>query len=276
MLMWFCRIFQQTTAFIHSVLSLAHRTECETSYRDISFFAYTQKGLDCMVIAPFEFRASNWNVKMLILYWILLLFQSKPPREPREQRPRRSEPNRPERDSSRSGAGGEPNDDFRRASRYPDSHQLFVGNLPHTVGDKELKEQFEGMWSMKCVLNVLFDKQMNPSPGHIFCPKWFMIPIDEMLLKVLGFIHGTVCIVSLMALARTQFRLISLNYLWIIIRYEKSILKLIIRSYFHSIWQGRRGTHQPQEQPRCTQLRLCGLRQSRRCVESACCQGTIT
>ena len=84
------------------------------------------------------------------------------PREQREQRlPRRSEP-RVERDSSRTGApahgaprdgptssssglGGGESDDFRRAIRLPDSQQLFVGNLPHNVGDKELREQFEGL-----------------------------------------------------------------------------------------------------------------------------------
>jgi len=32
----------------------------------------------------------------------------------------------------------------RRGSRFPDSHQLFVGNLPHNVSDKELKAFFEG------------------------------------------------------------------------------------------------------------------------------------
>lgn len=32
----------------------------------------------------------------------------------------------------------------RRGSRFPDSHQLFVGNLPHNVSDKELKNFFEG------------------------------------------------------------------------------------------------------------------------------------
>ncbi|XP_064617733.1 LOW QUALITY PROTEIN: ras GTPase-activating protein-binding protein 2-like [Liolophura sinensis] len=31
----------------------------------------------------------------------------------------------------------------RRGSRYPDSHQLFVGNLPHNISEKELKDYFE-------------------------------------------------------------------------------------------------------------------------------------
>lgn len=32
--------------------------------------------------------------------------------------------------------------DGRRAVRYPDSHQLFVGNLPHDIDESELKEFF--------------------------------------------------------------------------------------------------------------------------------------
>lgn len=31
----------------------------------------------------------------------------------------------------------------RRIVRYPDSHQLFVGNLPHDVDKSELKEFFQ-------------------------------------------------------------------------------------------------------------------------------------
>lgn len=32
--------------------------------------------------------------------------------------------------------------DSRRIIRYPDSHQLFVGNLPHDIDENELKEFF--------------------------------------------------------------------------------------------------------------------------------------
>lgn len=32
--------------------------------------------------------------------------------------------------------------DSRRIVRYPDSHQLFVGNLPHDIDESELKEFF--------------------------------------------------------------------------------------------------------------------------------------
>lgn len=32
--------------------------------------------------------------------------------------------------------------DSRRVVRYPDSHQLFVGNLPHDIDESELKDFF--------------------------------------------------------------------------------------------------------------------------------------
>ena len=37
--------------------------------------------------------------------------------------------------------GGEPGVETRR-SRYPDSHQVFVGNLPHNLSDAELRSFF--------------------------------------------------------------------------------------------------------------------------------------
>uniref|UniRef100_A0A3Q3IC88 GTPase activating protein (SH3 domain) binding protein 2 n=1 Tax=Monopterus albus TaxID=43700 RepID=A0A3Q3IC88_MONAL len=41
------------------------------------------------------------------------------------------------------GGDGESGDmDSRRIIRYPDSHQLFVGNLPHDIDENELKEFF--------------------------------------------------------------------------------------------------------------------------------------
>lgn len=41
----------------------------------------------------------------------------------------------------REGESGE--SEVRRAVRYPDSHQLFVGNVPHDVDKTELKDFFE-------------------------------------------------------------------------------------------------------------------------------------
>ncbi|XP_055500175.1 ras GTPase-activating protein-binding protein 2 isoform X2 [Leucoraja erinacea] len=67
--------------------------------------------------------------------------QSQPPR-PRDQRPRERigfvprgpRPGRGDLD------GGEVEN--RRIIRYPDSHQLFVGNLPHDIDENELKDFF--------------------------------------------------------------------------------------------------------------------------------------
>ncbi|XP_055015315.1 ras GTPase-activating protein-binding protein 1 [Boleophthalmus pectinirostris] len=59
---------------------------------------------------------------------------------PREQRPGGAPPvHRP-----RPGREGEPGEgEGRRTMRYPDAHQLFVGNVPHDVEKAELKEFFE-------------------------------------------------------------------------------------------------------------------------------------
>ncbi|XP_016145144.1 ras GTPase-activating protein-binding protein 1-like [Sinocyclocheilus grahami] len=60
---------------------------------------------------------------------------------PRDQRPGPSPANRTARPGVREGESGEP--EVRRTVRYPDSHQLFVGNVPHDVDKNELKEFFE-------------------------------------------------------------------------------------------------------------------------------------
>lgn len=67
--------------------------------------------------------------------------QSQPPRV-REQRPR-ERPGFPPR-GPRPGRGDteQSDPDNRRMIRYPDSHQLFVGNLPHDIDENELKEFF--------------------------------------------------------------------------------------------------------------------------------------
>nr|XP_033782992.1 ras GTPase-activating protein-binding protein 1 [Geotrypetes seraphini]XP_033782993.1 ras GTPase-activating protein-binding protein 1 [Geotrypetes seraphini]XP_033782994.1 ras GTPase-activating protein-binding protein 1 [Geotrypetes seraphini]XP_033782995.1 ras GTPase-activating protein-binding protein 1 [Geotrypetes seraphini] len=57
----------------------------------------------------------------------------------REQRPSVLPPRGPR--PVREGEQGEL--DTRRVIRYPDSHQLFVGNLPHDVDKSELKEFFQ-------------------------------------------------------------------------------------------------------------------------------------
>uniref|UniRef100_A0A8D0KFZ3 Ras GTPase-activating protein-binding protein 2 n=1 Tax=Salvator merianae TaxID=96440 RepID=A0A8D0KFZ3_SALMN len=67
--------------------------------------------------------------------------QSQPARV-REQRPR-ERPGFPTR-GPRPGRGDmdQNESDNRRIIRYPDSHQLFVGNLPHDIDENELKEFF--------------------------------------------------------------------------------------------------------------------------------------
>ncbi|XP_073676379.1 ras GTPase-activating protein-binding protein 1 isoform X2 [Garra rufa] len=60
---------------------------------------------------------------------------------PRDQRPGPPPANRPARPGVREGESGE--SEVRRTVRYPDSHQLFVGNVPHDVDKNELKEFFE-------------------------------------------------------------------------------------------------------------------------------------
>uniref|UniRef100_A0A8C9TFJ0 G3BP stress granule assembly factor 2 n=1 Tax=Scleropages formosus TaxID=113540 RepID=A0A8C9TFJ0_SCLFO len=68
--------------------------------------------------------------------------QAPPPRV-RDQRPPRERQGFAPR-GPRPGRGeSEPNEmDTRRAVRYPDSHQLFVGNLPHDIDENELKDFF--------------------------------------------------------------------------------------------------------------------------------------
>lgn len=57
----------------------------------------------------------------------------------------------------REGESAEP--EVRRMVRYPDSQQLFVGNVPHDVDRAELKEFFErkspSLWGMQS-LNTWF------------------------------------------------------------------------------------------------------------------------
>ena len=73
-----------------------------------------------------------------------------------------------ERDNSRSGM--EAGDDSRR-SRFPDSQQLFVGNLPHTISEKELKQFFESMLSRLYNVQFVFRKKILSTYQilHGFC-----------------------------------------------------------------------------------------------------------
>uniref|UniRef100_I3KLL7 G3BP stress granule assembly factor 2b n=1 Tax=Oreochromis niloticus TaxID=8128 RepID=I3KLL7_ORENI len=65
------------------------------------------------------------------------------PLRPRDQRTRDRPTFTPRGPRSGSRGDSESGDmDSRRIVRYPDSHQLFVGNLPHDIDENELKEFF--------------------------------------------------------------------------------------------------------------------------------------
>ena len=64
----------------------------------------------------------------------------RPPRERMRERERTS--------VSRTDDGDSDSLSGRRGSRYPDSHQLFVGNLPHNITERELRTYFESKYSL--------------------------------------------------------------------------------------------------------------------------------
>ncbi|KAG8593309.1 hypothetical protein GDO81_000792 [Engystomops pustulosus] len=64
------------------------------------------------------------------------------PLRTREQRPRERPVFQPRGPRSGRGDTEQGETDNRRMFRYPDSHQLFVGNLPHDIDESELKEFF--------------------------------------------------------------------------------------------------------------------------------------
>lgn len=69
--------------------------------------------------------------------------------------------------SVREGEQGE--SEGRRAVRYPDAHQLFVGNVPHDVDKAELKEFFERELIEPCTCRtVLFCS--NAAETTVKCP----------------------------------------------------------------------------------------------------------
>ncbi|XP_063772975.1 ras GTPase-activating protein-binding protein 2 isoform X2 [Pseudophryne corroboree] len=65
-----------------------------------------------------------------------------PPPRTREQRPRERPTFQPRGPRTGRGETEQGESDNRRMFRYPDSHQLFVGNLPHDIDESELKEFF--------------------------------------------------------------------------------------------------------------------------------------
>uniref|UniRef100_A0A4W3JEX1 G3BP stress granule assembly factor 2b n=1 Tax=Callorhinchus milii TaxID=7868 RepID=A0A4W3JEX1_CALMI len=67
--------------------------------------------------------------------------QAQPPR-PRDQRPRERIGLVPRGPRTGRGENEQNEVENRRIIRYPDSHQLFVGNLPHDIDENELKDFF--------------------------------------------------------------------------------------------------------------------------------------
>lgn len=64
--------------------------------------------------------------------------------------------------SVREGEQGE--SEGRRVVRYPDSQQLFVGNVPHDVDKNELKEFFESMFDPAAFVKMSACMRLTPPP----------------------------------------------------------------------------------------------------------------
>ncbi|XP_044517714.1 ras GTPase-activating protein-binding protein 1 isoform X1 [Gracilinanus agilis] len=113
--------------------------------------------------------------------------QAPPQRPQRDQRVREQRTNIPPQRGPRPiREGGEQGDmDTRRIVRYPDSHQLFVGNLPHDVDKAELKDFFQSFCvSFKGYGNVV-ELRIN-SGGKL--PNFGFVVFDdpEPVQKILG------------------------------------------------------------------------------------------
>lgn len=50
--------------------------------------------------------------------------------------------------------------------RYPDSQQLFVGNVPHDVDKNELKEFFESMFDPAAFVKDVTCMRLTSNPPH--------------------------------------------------------------------------------------------------------------
>ncbi|XP_072050575.1 ras GTPase-activating protein-binding protein 2-like [Amphiura filiformis] len=105
--------------------------------------------------------------------------ESLPQREPRRDRGERRDRGAGRRlvDSSERDRG----DDRNRSSRFPDSHQLFVGNLPQDINDEELKNffnQYGNVVEMRINRNTAGPK--TPFFGFIVFDK--PDPVQELLV----------------------------------------------------------------------------------------------
>lgn len=102
-------------------------------------------------------------------------------RPQRDQRPQRERPTRDSRDTrevSRQGErpqGGPPSGDnsLARINQYPDSQQVFVGNLPHTMSEKDLRDYF-GKWG------TVVDSRINKkSDRNSEVPNYGFVVFDD-------------------------------------------------------------------------------------------------
>lgn len=100
--------------------------------------------------------------------------QDNSPTAPKEQRAPRGARDRPDRGRDRDRTSmnreeGEPIGDARRGgARYPDSHQLFVGNLPHNVLEKDLRAFFEEFGTVvELRINTKNGREKTPNFGFV-------------------------------------------------------------------------------------------------------------
>ena len=82
----------------------------------------------------------------IIYYLYHLLLQSFRPQRPRDNRTQ--EPNSRFHDDQSS------QQEEKKINRYPDSQQVFVGNLPHNISDSCLKKYFEGVFRIISYFNA--------------------------------------------------------------------------------------------------------------------------
>uniref|UniRef100_A0A8C3FZD5 Ras GTPase-activating protein-binding protein 1 n=1 Tax=Chrysemys picta bellii TaxID=8478 RepID=A0A8C3FZD5_CHRPI len=109
--------------------------------------------------------------------------ESKPESQTPSQRPQRDQRVREQRTSIPPQRGprpireGEQGDmETRRIVRYPDSHQLFVGNLPHDVDKTELKDFFQKLGSSLADYGNVVELRIN-SGGKL--PNFGFVVFDD-------------------------------------------------------------------------------------------------
>uniref|UniRef100_A0A8D0GBI3 Ras GTPase-activating protein-binding protein 1 n=1 Tax=Sphenodon punctatus TaxID=8508 RepID=A0A8D0GBI3_SPHPU len=103
--------------------------------------------------------------------------QTPPQRPQRDQRVREQRTNIPPQRGPRPIREGEQGDmETRRIVRYPDSHQLFVGNLPHDVDKTELKDFFQKLCNSLAGYGNVVELRIN-SGGKL--PNFGFVVFDD-------------------------------------------------------------------------------------------------